>query len=388
MEKFNNNLKQFIDILKVNYPDQVDKISAYYSFDSPGDKYITDYLTNCTNNGDDISSKNEIIFSKGSVILTNINFYKIWNDDNLLDEQRENIWKYLHTLYIFAYEHKRGKDCKTLLNDLKNKDSSKLDEESKTFKNIVDSLKTIYKDIDGDGDEIGDELPSSAGIPVPELFNGIIGNLAKEIAEDIDPSKVNLEDPSKLLSSLMNGTLDKDNDESGIFNLVQDITGKIQDKISSGDLNEKQLLSEAQDMMKSLSGGAGAGLNLPGMGKDFDPMSMFNNIMKSGAMADMPGMEGMAGMAGMEGMAGMAGLGALGGLGDLAGLMGGKPPPTQNLTANQLNNKTQLKTTRDRLRHKLEERKKVLEDKKKRKESTNQSDDIDLDALADEIDGM
>ena len=41
--------------------------------------------------------------------------------------------------------------------------------------------------------------------------------------------------------------------------LVKNITGKIQDKISSGHLDESQLFSEAQNVMKNFSKGGSKG---------------------------------------------------------------------------------------------------------------------------------
>ena len=379
MEKFNENLKQFIDVLKKKYPEQKENIENYYNFDNPGSKYIDEFLENCKNCGDDISSKNEIIFSKGSKILNNVDFYSIWNNtdddsDNdeskeLSEEQRENIWKYLHTLYIFAYEYRCEKDFKLIMNELKSKDVSTLDEEGKTFRNIIEGLSIQNRKPDNSEleSEDCDKKASNSSIPVPDLFNGVIGNLAKEIAEEIDPSKINIEDPSKLLSSLMNGNLDESNDDSGIFDLVKDITGKIQNKLSSGNLNEEQLFSEAQNMMKSFAGGQSG---IPGMDKNFNPMNMFNNIMKSGMMDGLDPenkdlVEEASNIIKNKGMSGT--------------------------TSSQLTNKAQLKSTRDRLRSKLEKKKKLLEEKqktKKDKEETQNHEDIDLDALADEIEGM
>lgn len=379
MEKFNENLKQFIDVLKKKYPEQKENIENYYNFDNPGSKYIDEFLENCKNCGDDISSKNEIIFSKGSKILNNVDFYSIWNNtdddsDNdeskeLSEEQRENIWKYLHTLYIFAYEYRCEKDFKLIMNELKSKDVSTLDEEGKTFRNIIEGLSIQNRKPDNSEleSEDCDKKASNSSIPVPDLFNGVIGNLAKEIAEEIDPSKINIEDPSKLLSSLMNGNLDESNDDSGIFDLVKDITGKIQNKLSSGNLNEEQLFSEAQNMMKSFAGGQSG---IPGMDKNFNPMNMFNNIMKSGMMDGLDPenkdlVEEASNIIRNKGMSGT--------------------------TSSQLTNKAQLKSTRDRLRSKLEKKKKLLEEKQKRKkdkEETQNHEDIDLDALADEIEGM
>ena len=380
MEKFNENLKQFINVLKKKYPEQKNTIENYYNFDNPGNKYIDEFLQNCKNCGDDISSKNEIIFSKDSKILNNIDFYTIWNsiDDEIHDnteskelneEQRENIWKYLHTLYIFGYEYRCKKDFKLIMNEIKSKDISTLDEEGKTFRNIIEGISIQNRKPNSDEleSEESDKNTNKQGIPVPELFSGVIGNLAKEIAEEIDPSKINIEDPSKLLSSLMSGNLDENNDDSGIFDLVKDITGKIQNKLSSGNLNEQQLFSEAQNMMKSFAGGQSG---IPGMDKNFNPMNMFNNIMKSGMMDDLDPenqniVEEASDIIKNKGMSGT--------------------------TSSQLSNKAQLRSTRDRLRSKLEKKKKLLEEKQNKKtdkELVQQYDEIDLDALADEIDGM
>jgi hypothetical protein len=62
--------------------------------------------------------------------------------------------------------------------------------------------------------------------------------------------------------------------------MVKTVGGKIQTKIKSGQINEKDLFNQAQKMMGSV----------------------FNNPMFS-AMGGMAGMAGMSGMAGMPGMA-------------------------------------------------------------------------------------
>ena len=102
------------------YPDQKDKIEEYYDFsDLTTDKYLQMFYNNCMGQGDDISSKNEIIFSSDNTILENINFYEIWNSEKITDDNKENIWKYLHTLYIFAYETIKERDIKSILKNLK-----------------------------------------------------------------------------------------------------------------------------------------------------------------------------------------------------------------------------------------------------------------------------
>ena len=64
-----------------------------------------------------------------------------------------------------------------------------------------------------------------------------------------------------------------------------------------------------------------------------------------------------------------------------------------NITPQQIQSKANLKNTRDRLRKKLENKKKKLENRKKqindkKKLEINQNEDIDLDKLAKEIEGV
>jgi hypothetical protein len=367
MDKFNENLKQFLEIIKTNYPNQKKRIEEYYIFDDPQSTYLDEFIKNCSLIGDDISTKNEVIFSKGTTVLHNIDFNSIWNDESLTDDQRENIWKYLHTLYIFAYEHIKNVDFKTVLKELKNiGHRDNMDDETKTFINIIESLTDKYKNMNPDDIKnacsSNDSTDDNGGIPVPEMFGGVIGNLAKEIADEIDPSTINLEDPSKLLKSLLSGNFDEDNDESGLVSLVKNITNKIQDKISTGNLNESQLFSEAQNVMKSFQTNAKDNSN---------PLNMFKSMMSSG-MTDNLDDEHKN-------------------IIDQAASIFQNNGACNNATPSQLQSQTQLKSTRDRLRKKLEEKRKLLEEKKTQDNIDSipsKHEDIDLDALADEIEGL
>jgi len=367
MEKFNSNLQQFTEQIIKLFPEQEEKINEYYDFsDLSIDIYLQMYYNNCVGKGDDISSKNEIIFSKENILLVNIDFYEIWNNEKLTDDNKENIWKYLHTLYIFAYENVKERDIKSILKELKNisSDNENLDEDTKTLLNIIDSLTGKYSenaDIDSDEDETKD----ASSFAAPELFNGVIGDLAKEIANEIDPTQLNLDDPSQLLKDLLSGNFDEKNDKSGIVNLVKNITGKIQDKLSKGNLDESQLFSEAQNVMNSLGKGDSFGKNNP-MG------NIFNQMMKSGMMDGMSDNE----------------MDIVNNAQNIIKNVG----QTTNMSAGQLKNNLDKQKTRDRLKKKLENKKRLLKEKENKlaiKQSNNYfEEDVDLDKLAAEIEGI
>ena len=76
----------------------------------------------------------------------------------------------------------------------------------------------------------------------------------------------------------MSGNFDVNNDSSGITNLVKNITGKIQNKLAQGDLDESALFAEAQNVMKNFGKGGGGGGQF---GKIFETM------MQSGMASSM-----------------------------------------------------------------------------------------------------
>jgi hypothetical protein len=90
------------------------------------------------------------------------------------------------------------------------------------------------------------------------LENTKIGSIAREIADDLDLSSMNISKPEDLL----NGT-----NTAVIGDLVSKVSSKLQQKFASGELKHDDLLKEAMSMMGTLGGGAGG--------------DMFANIMKN-----------------------------------------------------------------------------------------------------------
>ena len=216
MDKFNENLKLLLEQIVKVFPEQQENIENIYKFEDPGDKYLRSFYLNCRNMGDDVSSKNEIIFSKENTILEGVDFYEIWNSEKLNVDMKNNIWKYLHTLYVYAYEYEKQQDLKTILQELKKMGGSRedMDDDTRTLANIIDSLTGKFEKAP-EGMEEDKEASSDepfANFAPPELFDGMIGDLAKEIAEEINPEELNLDDPSQLLKDLMSGNFDVNND--------------------------------------------------------------------------------------------------------------------------------------------------------------------------------
>ena len=104
--------------------------------------------------------------------------------------------------------------------------------------------------------------------------NTKIAQLAKNISEKINIDDFpSLTDPSKLLSSLSNPS--DENGAGGIQNLLKFVIGEVEDAFKGNTLNEKDLATEAQNIMGQFQ-------NLSG----FDPMSLLNNKDSMNQFAD------------------------------------------------------------------------------------------------------
>lgn len=331
LEDFNTNLEHLLLSIDEYYK------KTLYTFPLEGDVYIKQFLTNCIDKGYDISTKNEIIFSEDSIILNGVDFNRLWNDDNIEDEHRENIWKYIHTLYVYAIQYKTDKSAKTILEEYKHIDLNNVEEEIKTFIHIIDSFtNNIETDATIDNIDLGDmdkNVKDTEDTPfhMPDLFGGTIGELAKEIADDIDPSTLQLDDPNTLLQNLMSGNLD--NDTSGMKDLISSITGKIQTKLSSGELDQDALFKEASTMMGQFGTASGSSQ---------DPFAgMFNTMGASNVNTNEL-------------------------FKNISASMGNLPKEDRNKQSDRL----KLEQQREHLRQKLKEKKQLLELELKNAEST------------------
>jgi hypothetical protein len=322
MEKFNTCLSELLMVISKNYPSQATIINNHYKRDVSQnimdiDKHLEVFLKNCEGKGDDISSKNDIIFSKDVILLENINFNEIWNDDKLTDNERENIWKYLHSLYLHAYEYHNEKDVKSILKELKRLSKSKeheLSEEERTFLNIIECL-TLEKKVEKDkNNELEDEeendedggfnlndIKSTFDSMQNDLFQGQIGTLAKEIADELDINKLNLSDPMTLLKNVVSGNFDENNDTTGVSSLVKNISTKVQNKIASGQLDENKLYEEAKTVMNKFG-------KLAGKNKNNPMASVFNTMMKQAEKGEEMKQEDIMNMAKMMMPKNMSGL--------------------------------------------------------------------------------
>jgi hypothetical protein len=268
---FNKTLKKFVSELTTSFPELKESIDKCYHFEDLEllSKVLSDFVSETESCFLDFLNKNEIIFSEHT-ILQSIDFKFIWESE-ISPETIHSIWNYLHTLYLYGYSHIHKIHLIKLM-EIANKpmDDTVKDIDKHPIE-ILQSMNLSNKSKDISLDDDIDKSTSSDTFNLPgmaDILEGPIGKLASDIAGEIDIDKLNIdqEDPSKLLQNLMSG---ENMESSGLMDIVKDVTSKIQDKISSGNVNESDLFSEAQQIMNKFSGAG-----------DSSPFSMISKMAK------------------------------------------------------------------------------------------------------------
>lgn len=135
------------------------------------------------------------------------------------------------------------------------------DDKDNLFKQTINIISNIQKkqDVKEDinfilHDDIKELLDLISHIKENEKFNTenientTIGSLAKEIADEIDVSQIqNLDNPQEIFKSMMN--FDGENNILG--NIIKTVSSKVNEKITSGELNQAQLFKEAMGMLET-----------------------------------------------------------------------------------------------------------------------------------------
>ena len=248
------------------------------------------------------------------VLLDHLRLTDYWNH-NISLGTKMSIFNYLHILYILAFHSVRGADAtKSDLADAPDFDASSEPSESEVYFKLISNMRQSKREAEnvssGDTDETN---------PFESILSGSSGlfELAQDIAKEVDVE--DLGNPMDLLGMFMGGGGNPASN-SKLMNVIQKAGDKLKDKIDSGELDQAQLLSEAQNLMGGLSGEGGSG-----------------------------GLGGLLGGLDMGNMAKM-----------MSGMMGGMKMPSERQMQHALNSNRDvaLSQRKERLRKKLAERKK------------------------------
>jgi len=197
-------------------------------------------------------------------------------------------YTYIFTLFAYLYTQDDEEDMEMLFNvctnaireiqkgeDYKTHVANVYDEKLLAILELVNKSMAKSKVCEVSHDD-SEEDDTNSKETLNILENSKIGNLAKEISEEIDLSNIKVDKPEDLIGSLLSG-------DGALNNIIGKVGNKIQSKIQSGEIKHEELLSDAFSMLNMLNkngaGGAG-GANLGGMGA-FMNNPMFAQMMKS-----------------------------------------------------------------------------------------------------------
>ena len=272
LEKFSKNLSDFVDELNLTFPENPIPNEAYSVVtEEHMDTLLLElkpYIYGISQYKSDVFNTEEPF-----VLLEHIQLSEYWSH-NLSHSTRKSILNYLHILYILSFRSQR--EISTDI-DLNSDEPS----ESELFFTLVKNIRKSKTENTSCNTEECNETNSALD---SILGGGMLGELAKDIAGDIDFEK-DLGNPMELMGMLMGGGGANSKAGGNFMNLVQKIGNKVQNKIESGEIDHGQLLNEAHNIMGSLGGEGGGGLG----GLDIGNMAkMFSNMMPGGMPGGMP----------------------------------------------------------------------------------------------------
>lgn len=222
-------------------------------------------------------------------------------------EDKEAITSHIYLLLIFAYlytEISRESEQET---EEQNETSSATDSAT-LFNSVVELLNLIqnnkkesaeYKDlletvVDEDVVKLVSKVTIVSG-QVPKQFtassaegnpleflqgleNSKIASLAKEITSEIDLSNLSIDKPEDITK-----LMDMSEGNNFLGNIVSKVSNKLTEKLNTGELKQEDLMSEAMSVMGALNNGDGLG----GLLKNMGGLGGLGDLMSNPMMAEM-----------------------------------------------------------------------------------------------------
>lgn len=258
----------------------------------------------------DILYQNDEIFGNDEVdtcFMPNIDFKQFFNAEGVSEKTHDVLWQYLQLiLFTIIGDVQNTKDFGETANLFNGIDEGELQDKMKeAFENMGSVLENMTKNVgenqepEGESTEEGTETPQQDGGGIPQfenikehlqtLFDGKIGSLAKELAEEVS------DDFKDLIGDEKTETNPKDifkkliRNPKKITDLMKKVSSKLEQKMKSGNISKEELMKEAGDIMKKMKdmgGGKEFGDMMKNMAKTMGGknarvnMGMFNQMAK------------------------------------------------------------------------------------------------------------
>jgi len=248
----------------------------------------------------DILYQNEDIFSEDSEVNTDflpkMSFKFLYNCEGLTENSKKVMWKYLQLMLftvVGSVDDKRtfGETMNIFDGIDENVLQEKLQEAMGNISEVFENMKQNMDDSDekaGEDEteagkdetdssekEEGQEMPNLSGIPgmpnlpnmeklqnhLKKLFDGKIGKLAKELAEEVSGEFQELVggDQSGSTTDIIKNLMKNPNK---IKNLMKTVSSRLDQKMKSGEISKDDIMKEAGDFLNEVKNTKGeAGMN-------------------------------------------------------------------------------------------------------------------------------
>ena len=288
--------------------------------DNKNDVYVKYFMTKINNHLISIAKKDDTLFNKENLVfIEGVDFHQIWNNSLTTDQNKKAIWKYLQMLMLIGRKvipnHKEILDMLKKVGDEVSvpakveKTLTELSEEEKeeakksqsggfdmgNLLNMASGLKgmtgggdggmdigSLFKNLSeglgdlnfGDmpnfdtandesteteqGEESGENTSSSGGGDSRPgvATSGLFADLAKEMTETFDFEAMEKDGaPPQNVGEALGKFMSGDN-PAKLMNMVSKFGSKLQNDISSGKVNQNDLMKETMQMMGNLQKGA------------------------------------------------------------------------------------------------------------------------------------
>ena len=315
-EKFKPTIIDFVNDLSKTFPEYT---NLWEKWPNANDEEFQELFEYCTKiypeRFFDVLYQNVEIFLEDSEtnthFLPDVDFKLLFNCEGVSENTKKTIWKYIQLILFITVSSVKDKnsfgDTANLFegideNDLEQKLKDTMSDINGPFSNLGVDLDNMTENEEGEEDASGEKqefnfnpmegMPDMAGLHehLKGLFDGKIGQLAKELAEEISndiPGLLGEEDGSKTTEDVLKNMM---KNPKKMMGLIKTIGEKIKTKMDSGDISKDELMGEASELlskMKEMGGGKQFNSILKkmagGMGK--------NMRMDTGALTRMSKME-------------------------------------------------------------------------------------------------
>jgi len=306
-EKFPSVVRDFLADLTIAFPEFVYLWENLTDMDALYKYCLTIYPERFF----DILYQNDEIFlptsETNTMFLPNVEFKMLFAVPDISENTKKALWKYLQLILVTIMGNIQSSasfgDAASLFEGINEEElQSKLAE---TISGLSDFFKGLPKEGGPDMENNEDAFENmgkafeetfaagdAGSMPnvddlhehIKGLFDGKIGSLAKELAEELsgdvmhmfDDGTGNVKSTGDILKKMMKNP-------AQIMELVKKISAKLDDKMKTGNISQEEIMKEAGDLMSKMKG--------MGNGKDFQ--NMMQNMMKT--MGPMMGAAGKGG---------------------------------------------------------------------------------------------